>query len=60
MGKMLLGAAAALTALGIATAANAGISLAITSGPNFDGFNNATVGDTSGTFDWPGWASSRG
>lgn len=54
MGKMLLGAAAALTALGIATAANAGISLAITSGPNFDGFNNATVGDTSGTFDSAG------
>jgi hypothetical protein len=53
MGKILLGAAAALTALGMATAGNAA-SVAISSGANFGGFDTASVGDTSGSFNSPG------
>lgn len=53
MGKILLGAAVALTALGMATAGNAA-TVAISSDVNFAGFDNSSVGDTSGSFDSPG------
>lgn len=49
MGKVLLGAAVALTALGAVTVADAA-SVAIGSGANFKGFDNATTGATSGSF----------
>ena len=49
MGKVLLGAAVALTALGMAAAGNAA-TVAIGSGANFAGFDNSSVGDTSGSF----------
>jgi hypothetical protein len=53
MGKVLLGAAAALTALGMATAGDAA-SVAIGPSLNFLGFDTASVGDHSGSFVSPG------
>ncbi len=52
MGKVLLGAAVALTALGAVTVADASLDLTPTigAGANFNAFNNALPGDTSGAF----------
>ncbi len=50
MGKRLLGAAAMMAVLSIGTAANAAVTVSIGSGPNFLAFDNAMVGDHSGSF----------
>ncbi len=51
MRTVLMGAAAALTTLGIATVANAGVvSVSLGSGANFDAFNGSAVGAKSGSF----------
>lgn len=46
-------AAAALAAFAMTTTANAAITLSLGSGSNFAGFDNASVGDTSGSFASP-------